>query len=212
MLVYHIEPVDYLMDIKAFAEGYAHVPKYRQEKIDKLKRTEDKCLSLGAELLLERLLRENGFRDLADHRMGYYTKQGKPFILRPEQAYYEEPPVQISISHSKNYTMVVLSDSVIGCDIEFANPDNANCLPLARRFFNENEAREVEADPELFYRLWTLKEAYTKCTQIPLPVVLKMNMKEAFTGQKDASADGKPAVKMVQGEKDGFSWSVVYNA
>lgn len=217
MLAYCIESTDYLMDEEAFFKGYAQVPAYRQVKIDKQKRPEDKRLSLGAELLLERLLRENGFADLAENRRGYYTKSGKPYILRPDQVPGEDavPPVHISISHSKNYTMVVLSDTVVGCDIEFANASNANCLALARRFYNAEEAREVEADKSVFYKLWTLKEAYTKCTQVPLPTVLKMSMKDAFAVQKAGSASsaaGKPAVKMLQGEKDGFAWSVVYRA
>lgn len=205
MIVYHIESVDYLKDEKAFAEGYAHIPAYRRAKIDALKRPEDKCLSLGAELLLEKLLRENGFEDLAENRRGYYTKSGKPYILRPDQTPADDvvPPVNISISHSRNYTMCVLSDTVAGCDIEHADTESTNCLALARRFFNEEEFHAVENNLSAFYRLWTLKEAYTKCTQIQLPVVLKMNMKDAF-------ADGK--VKMLQGEKDGFAWSVVYNA
>lgn len=208
MLVYHIESVDYLKEQDTFEKGYNHVPKYRQAKIDKLKRDEDKRLSLGAELLLEKMLAENGFRDLAEHRMGYYTEQGKPYILRPEQAYYEKPPVHVSISHSRNYTMCVLSDTVVGCDIEHADTEKPNCIALAKRFFNEKEIAEVLSDRKAFYRLWTLKEAYTKCTQIPLPVVLKMNMNEEFGKLQN---DGK-ILKMLQGEHDGFTWSVVFNA
>lgn len=208
MLVYGIESVDYLKDEEAFRKGYEHVPSYRHAKIDALKRDEDKRLSLGAELLLEKLLRESGFKDLADHRIGYYTKNGKPYILGPMQASYEKPPVNISISHSRNYTMCVLSDTLVGCDVEHADTSKANCLSLARRFFSEEEASAVEADQSVFYKLWTLKEAYTKCTQVPLPVVLKMNMKEAMnTVQEDGST-----LKMQQGEKDSFVWSIVYYA
>lgn len=206
MLIYRIESVDYLMNPDAFAEGYAHVPSYRHAKIDALKRPEDKRLSLGAELLLEKLLREAGFEDLARHRTGYYTKQGKPYILRPEQAAYEKPPVNISISHSRNYTMCVVSDYQVGCDIEHADIEKTNCLELARRFFNETEAMEVQEDKSVFYRLWTLKEAYTKCTQTPLPLVLKMNMKDVF-----ADKEKTPALMKLQGEQDGFEWSVVYH-
>lgn len=208
MLVYCIESTDYLKDEDTFAKGYAQVPSYRQAKIDKLKRPEDKRLSLGAELLLERMLRENGFADLAENRRGYYTKSGKPYILHPDQTPGDDvvPPVHVSISHSKNYTMVVLSDTVVGCDIEFSNANNVNCLSLAKRFFHAEETREVEAEKSVFYSLWTLKEAYTKCTQIPLPTTLRKNMKDAFENRDGTN----PAVNRLQGEKDSFAWSIVY--
>ncbi|MBQ0167285.1 MAG: 4'-phosphopantetheinyl transferase superfamily protein [Treponema sp.] len=206
MLVYHTESVDYLKDDSLFAQCYARVPFYRKRKIDALKRPENRRLSLGAELLLEKMLCEAGFPELAKDRLGYYTKQGKPYILRPDQVPGENavPPVYMSISHSRNYTMCALSDTVIGCDLEHADTERTNCPALARRFFCDEEARAVEADKSVFYKLWTLKEAYCKCTQTPLPVVLKMNMKEVLRPDS--------GLKMEQGEKDGFVWSIVYKA
>lgn len=213
MLIYRVESVDYLKDKDAFEQGYAQVPGYRQVKIDALKRPEDKRLSLGAELLLEKLLREAGFEDLAERRIGFYTESGKPFICHPEQVPEEDrvgmlssflrnitPPVHISISHSRNYTMVALSDAVVGCDIEHADAEGSNCNALARRFFSEEEARAVEADKSQFFRLWTLKEAYCKCTETPLPIVLKKNM----------SLLSEENLKQAQGEIDGYIWSIVH--
>lgn len=207
MTRYNIESVDYLMDAAAFRKGYEHVPDYRQVKIDALIRPEDKRLSLGAELLLEKTLREAGFEGLAEHRKGYYTQQGKPYILRPEQGIDETPPVHFSISHSRNHVMCVVSDAVIGCDIEHADIEKTDCLALARRFFCDEERRMVEDDKSAFYRLWTQKEAYCKCTQTPLPVVLKMNLEKVVNC---VPPEGRKKLVSETGVFGDYYWTMVH--
>lgn len=207
MICYNIGSVDYLTDENAFKKGYDHVPDYRKVKIDALIRPEDKRLSLGAELLLEKTLCETGFSELAEHRKVYYTKQGKPYILHPDQGIDEPPPVHISISHSQNHVMCVVSDTVIGCDIEYADIEKTDCLSLASRFFSDEECRVVESDTSAFFRLWTQKEAYCKCTETPLPLVLKMNLANVVNCNP---AVGKERLVSETGVFNDYFWTVVY--
>ena len=47
----------------------------------------------------------------------------------------------------------------MGCDIQqIKQPD----LKLARRYFSSGEVKLLESAPELFYRLWVLKESLGK--------------------------------------------------
>lgn len=204
MLVYRMESVDYLKDDSLFAQGYDHVPDYRRKKIDALRRPEDKRLSLGAELLLEKMLRDAGFASLAERRDIAYTKLGKPFLrdegVPADKASQADVPVHFSLSHSIDHVMCVLSDTPVGCDIEHADAHKTNCPQLARRFFCKNEADVIEAEPYLFYTYWTLKEAYGKCTETAFPVVLRTDI---ITALKSDS------LKTDSGISNGYMWAVV---
>ena len=57
--------------------------------------------------------------------------------------------------------------SYIGVDIESPNSDR-DLLSLATRFFSENEVSQLklcplDAQKDLFYQFWTLKESMIKC-------------------------------------------------
>lgn len=82
---------------------------------------------------------------------------------KPECSGYSS--VQFSISHSQNDVMCALSNAPVGVDIEHIRP-----LPyraIAHRFFTQGECcalfnTPAERQLSFFYRLWTLKESYTK--------------------------------------------------
>ena len=85
---------------------------------------------------------------------------GKPYL--------EDLPVHFNLSHSGSMVLCGISDSQIGVDIQKKEPGNHE--RLWKRYFSDKEkelfslCRSLEEQEELFYRLWTHKEAYGKLT------------------------------------------------
>lgn len=69
----------------------------------------------------------------------------------------------VSISHSGDMVAVCTSDKPIGIDIEFID-EKRNLEKLSNRVFcgKELDAFKNNPTPELFYEIWTQKEAYSK--------------------------------------------------
>lgn len=79
--------------------------------------------------------------------------------------YFSKARTFFSISHSENYVAYVISKKEVGLDIQvqrdFSNIDGLiqkNCHPNEVLFLNDSQNKESE-----FLKLWTLKEAYSKC-------------------------------------------------
>lgn len=76
------------------------------------------------------------------------------------------PDCKTNLSHSGNIALCAAGDSDIGCDVEKIKEAN---LKIAERFFapSEYEALCKNSEPNrFFYRLWTAKEAFMKCTRL----------------------------------------------
>lgn len=76
------------------------------------------------------------------------------------------PGCQTNLSHSGKIALCAFGDSDVGCDVEEIKEAN---LKIAKRFFapSEYDALCKSSEPnELFYRLWTAKEAFMKCTKL----------------------------------------------
>ena len=73
-----------------------------------------------------------------------------------------------NLSHSGNYLAGAFSDREIGLDIQTTSPPHRDVLRIARRFFPLDEyellaaIKDRENQLELFFRLWSIKEAYLK--------------------------------------------------
>ncbi len=69
----------------------------------------------------------------------------------------------VSISHSGDMVAVCTSDKPIGIDIEKINTTR-NLEKLSKRVFKGQELTFFEENPtpEIFYEIWTKKEAYSK--------------------------------------------------
>lgn len=73
-----------------------------------------------------------------------------------------------NLSHSGNYLAGAFSDREIGLDIQTTSPPHSDVLRIARRFFPLDEyellaaIKDRENQLELFFRLWSIKEAYLK--------------------------------------------------
>lgn len=144
-----------------FQSIYEKVKPYRKNKIDILKRREDKNLSLAAEYLLIKALEDFGLN--YDKEEIEVDSNGKPY-LKSNRAFF-------NISHSKDRVFIVVSTLPIGCDIQFIKEFN---IEIARRFFTLNEYKEivnqfsVEKTKEYFYKVWCAKESFTKCIGLGL--------------------------------------------
>jgi 4'-phosphopantetheinyl transferase len=87
-------------------------------------------------------------------------EQGKPYLLNS--------PLYFNLSHSGNFAVLVVSATgEIGVDIETIRP--RNFLAIAERYYHTDELKQLLATTEaereqLFFKLWTLKEAFFKAT------------------------------------------------
>ncbi len=87
--------------------------------------------------------------------------EGKPRLV-------EAGPWHFNLSHSADWGLLALAREEVGVDVEDSSR-KIECLQLARRFFSQSEANRVERlhpteQALLFFRIWTLKEAYVKAT------------------------------------------------
>lgn len=114
-----------------------------------------------------------------------YEKNGKPYL--------RDFPFFFNLSHSGEYVFCVLSDREVGADIQQCN--SADYGRLAGRFFSAEECRELEScvveneRQQLFYRLWTRKEAYGKLTGVGLLEVVGKNLLPGDGAESDLPLD-----------------------
>lgn len=114
--------------------------------------------------LLGKGLRVLGTDSLADRLtagMLRLNPDGKPSL--PERT-----GVFFNLSHSGDYLAGAFSDSETGMDIQKISPPHSGVLRIAGRFFTPAEyellaaAKKTDDRLELFFRLWSIKEAYIK--------------------------------------------------
>ena len=156
--------VEALRDPELFARGLSTVSEQRREKLARLRAEGARLLSLGAALLLDRMLIDAGLPPAGPFALG---EQGKPYLP-------DRPDVHFSLSHSGTWVLCALSDAELGCDVE--GPRRFDPA-LARHFFHPDETawlfslppREQDA---AFLRLWTLKESYLKAVGLGLSLPL----------------------------------------
>ena len=99
----------------------------------------------------------------ADQVRFSYNRFGKPYLQEKNSA----QPLQFNISHSHELALMAFHPTwKLGVDIEWMKPD-FDGLHLVKRFFSQNEQKEMEEVPEAlkkeaFFNGWTRKEAYIK--------------------------------------------------
>ncbi len=91
---------------------------------------------------------------------------GKPEIAGPEMGMHSRK-WHFNVTHTEGVVVLAVAQGTpVGVDVERIDRPS-NFEGLARRFFAPEEAAAIEAADEarrgaLFYRIWTLKEAYVK--------------------------------------------------
>ena len=193
-----------LSDSVRFAAAYAAVPAERRARVDRMRDGAAQRLSLAAGALLQEMLADAGVSGAeAEIALGAH---GKPYLPR-------RPDVCFSLSHSGARVMCALADVPVGCDVQRTG---ARSLAVARRFFSAAERRAVFSQPggdaqlQMFYRIWTLKESFLKCLGLGLEAPLaafsavpdgdRIALQQSFDtfcyvfSEPDAGADYRSAV------------------
>lgn len=122
----------------------------RREKVLRYRMPDDRKRSLGAGIIIRKILNENG---LCEDCLKY-SENGKPVVNG----------VFFNVSHGGDYVVGVAADCEIGCDIE----KNVNApLEVAEHYFYLSELEYIRSSADksrAFFTLWTLKESYMKMT------------------------------------------------
>lgn len=141
-----------LPDPKDVPECMAGLTEERKQKILRYRHAEDRKESLGAGLLMQKILGRFGIsaEDV------FIRENGKP----------EVEGIYFNLSHSHGMVVCAVSKLAVGCDIEKVAKPRMN---IAGKVFAESEKMylaqfEGERLAREFYRIWTMKESYVKMT------------------------------------------------
>lgn len=200
-----------LNDENTYKKIYASVSQRRRDKTDGLRFRADKNLSLSAEYLLMCACRDYG--------IGY----GAETICTGEHSkpYFTYSGARFNLSHSGERAMCVMSDvpgMEVGCDVERIHGYQPK---LAGRFFSEEEQKLLascntdELREEMFYRIWTLRESFMKCTGLGMQLPMKSFSVTDGDNWKIITKDGCPDIvsggkydMLEYGRDDGYRYAV----
>lgn len=138
-----------------YAAVYLALTPSRKAHIDKMKKENDRKRSLMATYLLNKLLLQAGKTQTRIET----TENGKPFL--------SEEGLYISISHSDEAVVCVLSETPVGIDVEKIKPVSQKlieyvCTQREREYvFSGKDVVDDEAT-QRFFAVWTAKEAFYK--------------------------------------------------
>ena len=159
-----------------FRNVYWCVSEERRKKTDRLRFAKDKYLSLGVECLLLCACRDFG----VDYKRQRIVADA---FSKPK---FADSPLHFNLSHSGQRVLCAMSALPVGCDVE---KRHAVSLNIAKRFFFEDEYRAIEAcqtqeeQEALFFKLWTLKESFMKCTGLGFRLPLNAFSVSAEVGE-----------------------------
>lgn len=140
---------------------YRDLTESRKNRIDRLKKPDDRLRSLLGEYLVKKLLASQyGVENAVIER----AENGRPFL--------RDVPLYISISHSYDMVACAVNDLPVGIDVEKVKPIWAKlidrvCVAPEKEYVLGTAAPLAGqvTDPEIlarFYEIWTGKEAYFK--------------------------------------------------
>lgn len=137
---------------------YQNIPSIRLEKIKRSTNINYIKESLGAQLLLNKILKERFLLDL--NKIEYiYNENFKPYL--------KDIPIYFSITHSNNIVCLAVEKyTEIGIDLELIKKHNTS---VAKKIMNDKEYEIYQKiktfndeQNNYFYELWTKKESYVK--------------------------------------------------
>lgn len=134
------------------------VSENKQVKISKYCYVQDAKRALYSDILIRYIACKT--LDIGNQELVFSSGEcGKPFLVGYPDFHY-------NISHSGEWVVCAISNTEVGVDIEQVMPIDFN---IAKRFFTEYEYSQLLTQPQneqlnYFYKIWTLKESYIKCT------------------------------------------------
>lgn len=151
-------------DASLSREDFHNLSEEEHLRASRLSQPEARLRFLSSHAALRRLL--SFYLDCPAQELVFAAgKYGKPYLSY--SGGLNRPDIQFSLSHSGEFAALAFSCSApVGIDIEKLRPFD-KAFSLADRFFHPEEtARLSELEPEeqhrLFFRLWTLREAFLK--------------------------------------------------
>ena len=200
MVTLYVADIERLPDPVLVPEVLQTLPWDRQKRIHNMKQEKSRKQSMGAGLLLQKVL---ALYHMQDTQM-IVGEHGKPMI----------EGLEFSLSHSGNLVVCVVSDKPVGCDVEEIRKAPQG---IAKRYFTLRENSHLsrfwgeEYDKE-FFRLWTMKESYAKMTGEGLAQVLG-KIEVVVDEQASVFRDGKSQECFLQSvELEGHVVSVCVKA
>jgi 4'-phosphopantetheinyl transferase len=116
---------------------------------------------------------------------------------------------QFNLSHTEGLVACAIARGCeVGVDVE--RVDRAvEAVEIARRFFADAEVRQIEREPEAFFRIWTLKEAYVKACGRGFDLPLREFWFELGEGEGEARVSSEGAWRFWEFEPgDGYRMAV----
>lgn len=147
-MTYIFNDIEQFTDENYF-QAIKFVPKERAEKSMRYKFMTDKKISLIAYLLLVYGMKKEF--DICKPPEILTEKLGKPYL--------KDSNISFNLSHTRKGVMCSISENRVGCDIEKIVEKTI----AVRSIFCKNEIEIIENAPKCFTKIWTLKEAYSKC-------------------------------------------------
>lgn len=120
----------------------------------------------------------------------YYGEKGKPYL--------KDYPFYFNLSHSGSYVVCAFSRQEVGVDIQQYKRTDID--RLAERFFSEEEKKALKAchnlkeREQMFYQLWTRKEAYGKLTGEGIAAVIDRSVLRVAERELSAIEGEPPAI------------------
>jgi 4'-phosphopantetheinyl transferase len=171
----------------------------------------ERLLSPDERLRWQRFLRETDRRRFLLARALTRTVLGELVGIAPAELVFTQGPfgkpclssssagsatLHFNLSHTHGLVVLAVSAAAeLGIDVEVVQR-NVELLPLARRYFSSTEVGQLEAlegekQRELFFALWTLKEAWVKAKGLGLRVPL-----DEFWFEFAGSPGGKDSIAL----------------
>ncbi|VEN72588.1 conserved hypothetical protein [Candidatus Desulfarcum epimagneticum] len=151
------------MDPRLVSACEALLSENERARMERFRFEKDRRLCLAARALARMALAGYAGRDPREIRF-QENRWGKPRIAGPKPM----PPLRFNLSHTDGLVLFGATlENEIGVDVERLDRENMDMKAIARRFFSPPEAAHVARSPrerraEVFFRLWTLKEAFIK--------------------------------------------------
>lgn len=144
--------LDHQLTNKQFNNLLNHLTISRKNKINKIRKIEDKNKSAFAELILKYALKEYYSKPYKNLTFSF-SKYGKPTLEN-------YPDIHFNLSHSHKAILCAIAKYPVGADIEYIRKID---LETSNIFLNKNEIDLFHPlTNDLFFKLWTAKESYLK--------------------------------------------------
>ena len=144
--------IENLLDPKEHPQMMEGLSDTRKDKILRQKTARGRIQSLGAGLLLKTVLEKYKISE----EQVWVDDKGKP----------QADDIHFNLSHTNGMVICAVGSKPVGCDIEYRKdvPDS-----IAKRYFSDNENSYLERFEGVSYqreifRIWTMRESYTKMT------------------------------------------------